>query len=375
MAKRMILMLIVMAAFIAAIGIVKYKQIQTAVAQAATFAPPPEAVTTIVASEERWLPTLNAIGSVVAVHGVVVSADLPGVVQKITFSSGQSVKAGDVLVRLDVGQEQSQLSAADARHRLSELNLARVGGLREKGVTSRAEFDAASAEQEENQANVGEIRATISRKIITAPFAGILGIRQVNLGQYLKSGDPIVALQSLDPIYVNFSVPQHDLAQASAGREVTVTSEDMPGTSFTGKITAVESLVDEATRNLLVQATFENPRLALKPGMFVDVRVDLDKAEPVITLPASAINYAPYGDSVYIVEEQKNEKGEPRLVVRQQFVKIGSSRGDQLAILSGIKPGEQVVTSGTFKLRNGAAVQVNNDVQPSNNPAPRPENN
>ena len=278
-------------------------------------------------------------------------------------------------MRLETGQELAQLAAAEARLRLSELNLARITGLREEGVTSRAEFDAASAEQEQSQAVQEEIHAVIGRKTIQAPFSGILGLRQVNQGQYLKSGDPIVALQSLNPIYVNFSVPQHDLALARAGREVTVTSEDMPGEGFTGRITAVDSIVEEATRNLQVQATFANPAFKLKPGMFVDVRVNLDAAEPVITLPASAINYAPYGDSVFIVEEMKNEDREVYLGVRQQFVKIGDSRGDQLAILSGIKPGEQVVTSGAFKLRNGAAVQVNNDVQPANDSTPRPENN
>ncbi|HEY3174192.1 MAG TPA: efflux RND transporter periplasmic adaptor subunit [Candidatus Polarisedimenticolia bacterium] len=375
MAKRMILMLLVMAAFIVSIGLVKYQQIQTAVAQAASFQPPPEAVTTIVAQQERWQPTINAIGTVVAVHGVMVSADLPGVVERISFQSGQKVRAGEVLLRLDTSQEQAQLAAVEARHKLSALNLSRMSGLLAKGVTSRAEYDTAAAEQEQGQAAVGETRATIGRKTIVAPFTGILGIRQVNLGQYLKSGDPIVPLQSLDPIYVNFSVPQQDLAQARVGREVTVTADDTPVVSFAGRITAVDSIVDEATRNVQVQATFENSELRLRPGMFVEAQVSLERGEPVITLPASAISYAPYGNSVFIVEQVKGPKGETYLGVRQQFVKLGGMRGDQVAVLSGVKPGEEVVSSGVFKLRNGMAVQVNNDVQPSNDPAPRPEDN
>src|SRR5215475_9846281 len=208
MAKRMILMLVAVGVFLAAIGLLKYFQIQTAIAQASTFQPPPEAVTTTTVQKEAWRPTIKAIGTVAPVQGVTVSADLPGVVEKISFESGQRVRAGQTLLMLDTSQEEAQLAAAVAKHRLAELNLARMKGLLDKGVTSRAEFDTASAEQEQGEANVSEMRATIGRKTVRAPFSGILGIRQVNLGQYLKSGDPIVPLQSLDPIYVNFSVPQ-----------------------------------------------------------------------------------------------------------------------------------------------------------------------
>ncbi|HET6372845.1 MAG TPA: efflux RND transporter periplasmic adaptor subunit [Candidatus Polarisedimenticolia bacterium] len=375
MAKRMILMLLVMAAFIAAIGLTKYRQIQTAVAQAASFQPPPEAVTTIVAREETWQPTLKAIGTVAAVHGVVVSADLPGVVRSISFESGQKVRQGASLVRLDTSQEQSQLQAAEARLKLAELHLARIRGLLDKGVASPAEFDTAVALQEQGRADAGEIRATIGRKTIEAPFPGILGIRQVNMGQYLKSGDGIVSLQSLDPIYVNFSVPQQELPNVGVGRDVTLAADDAGGPGLSGRITAIESTVDEATRNVEIQATFENTDGALRPGMFVNVQVHLERKDPVITVPASSISYAPYGDSVFIVEQVKSPQGKEVLGVRQQFVKVGGTRGDQIAILSGVKPGEQVVTSGVFKLRNGAAVQVNNDVQPSNDPSPKPEDN
>src|SRR5262245_53860763 len=258
MRKRMILMLATIAVFLGAIGLVKFRQIQGAIAQASAFQPPPEAVTTIVAEQETWPSTLHAIGTVVAVHGVTVSADLPGIVEKIRFDSGRTVGAGDVLVELDTSQERAQLAAAEAQRDLANINLERVRGLREKGVTSQAEFDRASAEAKQAEARVGEIGATIERKTIRAPFAGILGIRQVNLGQYLSGGDPVVPLQTLHPIYVNFAVPQQEVAALVVGAEVLLTLEGKPGVEFPGKITAINSIVDEATRNVQVQATFAN---------------------------------------------------------------------------------------------------------------------
>jgi membrane fusion protein (multidrug efflux system) len=217
---------------------------------------------------------------------------------------------------------------------------------------------------------VGEIRATIERKTIRAPFSGILGIRQVNLGQYLSPGDPVASLQALNPIYVNFGVPQQDAAHLRLGRIIRVTAGDR---EFTGRITAVDSLVNEATRNVQVQATLANPQGALRPGMFVQADVNVGADRSVVVVPASAISYAPYGDSVFIVGDMKDENGRSYRGVRQEFVKLGGSRGDQVAIVSGVKPGEEVVTSGVFKLRNGAAVFVNNAVRPGNNPAPKPE--
>ena len=375
MAKRMVIMLLVVGAFVATIGFVKYRQIQGAMAQSGSYQPPPEAVTTVIAKQEDWQGSLGAIGSVTAVQGVVVSADLPGVVQKISFGSGDRVIAGAVLVQLDTRQEEAQLAAAQAKLDLAKMNLERIRGLREQGINSQTDYDTAVAEQKSAEGNVGEIRATIERKTIRAPFAGILGIRQVNLGQYLKSGDPIVPLQSLDPIYVNFDVPQQDLSRLRPGVEVRVTVEGTPGDEHTGKITAIDSVIDESTRNVHVQATLENPKGRLRPGMFVTARALLDARDSVIALPASAISYAPYGDSVFIVEDVKGPKGQTYRGVRQQFVKIGGARGDQVAVLSGLTAGAEVVTSGVFKLRNGAAVAVNNATQPSNNPAPKPEDN
>jgi membrane fusion protein (multidrug efflux system) len=390
MAKRMILMLAVTAALIAALGFVKFKQIQVAMAQGGAFQPPPEAVTTIVAKEEAWPATLNAIGTMAAVQGVLVSADLPGTVDRIAFDSGRAVRQGDVLAQLDTRQERAQLAAVEAQRELARLNFERMQGLLKENVISRAEFDRATAEQRGTEARVGEIRAAIDRKTIRAPFSGILGIRQVNLGQYLAGGDPLVSLQSLNPIYVNFGVPQQDAGQVGRGRAVRVTAgppspsasagQPPPSASaaplvldFTGRVTAIDSIVDEKTRNVQVQATVANPDGTLRPGMFVQTEVVLGASRPVISVPASAISYAPFGDSVFVVTDLKDPSGKTYRGVRQQFVKVGGARGDQIAIVSGVKPGDEIVTSGVFKLRNGAAVQINNKVQPANNPAPKPQ--
>jgi membrane fusion protein (multidrug efflux system) len=373
MAKRMILMLTVTAAVIATLGFVKFQQIQTAIAEGAAFQPPPEAVTTIVAQEEEWPATLSAIGTVAAVRGVTVSADLPGTVDRISFESGRGVREGEVLVQLDTRQERAQLAAIEAQRDLARLNLNRMNDLLAQRVISQAEYDRAMAEHKETDARVGEITAAIQRKTIRAPFSGMLGIRQVNLGQYLAPGDPVVALQSLNPIYVNFGVPQQEASQARAGREVRVTAADLGGTAFTGRISALDAVVDAATRNVQVQATIPNVDGKLRPGMFVQTEVLLGASRTVVALPAPAISYAPYGDSVFVVTDMKGENGQTYRGVRQQVVKLGGSRGDQVAVISGIKPGDEVVTSGVFKLRNGAAVVVNNKVRPANSKAPRPE--
>ncbi|HSE64616.1 MAG TPA: efflux RND transporter periplasmic adaptor subunit [Thermoanaerobaculia bacterium] len=373
MKKRMILTLLGVAVFIAAIAFVKIRQVQAAIAQHSSFQPPPEAITTVRATPERWPATVEAIGTVEAVHGVTVAADLPGLVAQIQFDSGRKVRAGEVLVRLDTRQEQAQLAAAEAHRNLATVNFERMKGLRDQGITSQADFDRAAAEHKQAVAQTGETRAAIGRKTIRAPFSGVLGIRQVNLGQYLKPGDPIVELQSLDPVYVNFDVPQQQLSELPIGAEVHVTAQGIEKSAATGRITAVNSVVDEATRNVQVQATLPNPDGKLRPGMFVEAQVVLGAGAPVVAVPASAINYAPYGNSVFIVEPMKGPDGKPYTGVRQQFVKLGGTRGDQVAVVSGVKPGQELVTSGVFKLRSGAAVVVNNKIQPSNNPAPKPE--
>jgi membrane fusion protein, multidrug efflux system len=375
MLKRMIVMLTATVAIVAGLGFVKFKQVQTAIAQGAAFQPPPEAVTTIVASEERWPSTLTAIGTVAAVRGVTVSADLPGVVERIAIESGQAIREGEVLAVLDTRQERAQLAAAEAQRDLARLNYERMRGLLDERVISQAEFDRAQADQRQADARVGEIRAAIERKTIKAPFSGMLGIRHVNLGQYLSGGDALVTLQSLNPIYVNFAVPQQAIAQVRAGRSVRVTVEGLDGVEFNGPITAIDSIVDETTRNVQAQATLANPGAKLRPGMFVQAAVAVGSgSDTVVSLPASAVQHAPYGDSVFVVADLKDPKGATYRGVRQQFVKLGGARGDQIGIVSGVKAGDEVVSSGVFKLRNGAAVLINNKVRPGNNPSPKPEN-
>jgi membrane fusion protein, multidrug efflux system len=373
MRKRMVIMLSVMGLLIVGLGMMKFLQIRAAIAAGASWQPPPEAVTTIVAQQEEWPSTLSAIGTAQAVNGVMVSADLPGLVSSINFESGRQVQAGQVLVQLDVSQEKAQLAAAEASRDLAKLDLKRSAQLLEKGVVAQAEYDRVAATAAEDEAKVGEIRATIGRKQIRAPFSGTLGIRQVNRGQYLSGGAPVVELQSMDPIYVNFSLPQQEVSALRIGEDVKVAMDSVASAHLMGKITAINSVIDEATRNVQVQATLRNPSAKLRPGMFVNVEVVEGVSLPVIALPASAINYAPYGNSVFVVEDMKSPKGAKYRGVRQQFVKLGPGRGDQVAVIEGLRPGDVVVTTGVFKLRNGAAVYVDNKVLPANDPAAKPE--
>jgi membrane fusion protein, multidrug efflux system len=374
MIKRILITILIAAAVIAGLGYFKLRQVQAAVKQF-SFQPPPEAVTTIKAAQQTWPTSTEVVGTMAAVHGVTVSADLPGTVDKISFESGRFVNQGDVLVELDTRQERAQLAAMEAQRDLAKINYGRMRQLVDEGVISRSDYDKASADQRKGDANVDEVKAAIQRKTIRAPFSGVLGIRQVNLGQYLAAGNAIVPLQSLDPIYVNFNVPQQLLGQLKVGQQVHLSTNDLAGLKFSGRVNALDSVVDPATRNIQVQATVSNPNGKLHPGMFVQVEVGVGANRPVLALPASAINYAPFGDSVYIVTDMQKPDGSAYKGVRQQFVKVDGARGDLVGVVSGLKPGEEVVTSGVFKLRNGAAVAVNNKVQPSSSPAPTPEDN
>jgi membrane fusion protein, multidrug efflux system len=356
-----------------ALGGVKFFQVRKAVAQYASFSPPPQAVTSLIAKEEEWIPSLKAVGSTAAVQGVTVSTDEPGIVQQIDFESGQAVRQGDLLVQLEVSQEQAQLRSAEAQMRLAGANLARQQNLLKSRVSSQADFDTTRAQYDQAVARVEEVKALINKKTIRAPFSGVLGIRAVNLGQYLQSGAQVAPLQSLDPIYVNFWLPQQFIGQVDAGRQVVVQADGLPDVEFEGKINAVDAVVDEATRNVRVQATLPNPKGLLRPGMFVNTEVPLANKSSHVVLPVTAIQFAPYGDMVYIIEDMKGPDGKTYRGARQQVVKVGESRGDRVAILSGVNPGEEVVTSGVFKLRPRAHVQVNNNIQPQNSDAPRPE--
>lgn len=370
----MFLTLGVTLAIVATLGFVKFKQIQAAIAQGEAYRPPPEAVTTVVARQQTWRTTSNAIGTVEAVQGVTVSADLPGTVDAIRFESGEPVRAGDVLVELDTRQERARLAAVEARRDLARVDFGRMKGLLEERVVSRAEYDKATATERQAEAEVAETEAAIDRKTIRAPFAGVLGLRQIDLGQYLSAGEPVVSLQSLDPIYVTFGLPQQSVGQVRIGRRVSVSSDDLSGATLTGRVTALDSVVDQTTRNVKVQVTLDNPGGRLRPGMFVQVEIATGTSRSVVPLPASAISYAPYGNSVFVVTDLDGPDGQTYRGVRQQFVSLGGARGDQVAVVSGVKPGEEVVTSGVFKLRNGVAVLVNNRVRPANDPAARPEN-
>jgi len=374
MAKRMIIVLLLMAGLIGGLGFIKYRQVESAIAAGASFSIPPTSVTTVIAKRETWPSTLSVIGTAAAIEGVTVGADLPGTVDKIHFESGQAVHEGDILVELDIRQERAQLANIEAQRDLAKVQYGRAEELSKAGVISKSDYDNAASQQKATEAQVNEIKASIARKTIHAPFTGILGLRQISLGQYLAAGQAIVSLQSVNPIYVNFGVPQQDTPKMKIGRSVRVTSTDLPGIGFPGKITALDSVINEQTRNIQIQATLANPGGKLRPGQFLEVELTLDQPRSVIPLPASAINYAPSGDSVFVVGDIKDEKtGKTYKGVRQQIVKIEGSRGDQVAIISGLNPGDEVVSAGAFRLRNAAPVEVNNSVQPSNSPKPNPE--
>ncbi len=372
MNKRMIQMLVAIVIVIAILGFIKFQQIQGAIAAGKSYSPPPETVTTVMAKVQDWPATLETVGSAAPVRGVTLSADLPGVVAQIEFTSGAHVREGQVLVALDARQERAQLASAEARRDLAKVNLERSTKLRDQQAIAQAEYDQIAALFKQADAQVHEIEAIIARKTIRAPFSGVTGIRQVNLGQYVQSADPIVPLQALDPMYVNFSVPQQQAAELRAGAKVYATADSGAAATFVGHVTTVDPVVTDATRNVQVQALFSNPRGLMRAGMYVTVKVLLGAKDAVVALPTSAINYAPYGNSVFIVEEIKGPTGKPYRGVRQQFVKLGRSQGDQVGVLDGLQSGQEVVTSGVFKLRTGAAVVVDNKVQPSNSLTPKP---
>lgn len=364
MKKRMLIMLVAVIIFIAVIGGYKMKQVRAGIAMMKQMTPPPTAVTTIVVGPVKWQPTLNAVGSLKAVNGVTVSTDLPGIVAEIKFQSGATVKKGDLLVRLDSQQEEAQLRSAEARRDLAKLIQERQQKLIVTGAVAKSSLDEAESMYRQAVAAVDEAQALIARKNITAAFDGQLGIRKVDLGQYLNVGAEIVQLESMDPIYVEFALPQQNLNEISIGKQIRIHAAGLDGEEFSGEITAIESRLDSSTRNFSIQGTVKNTEHKLKPGMFVNIKV-LMAEQTVISVPASSISYAPYGDSVFIVKDGK---------AMQQFVKLGESRGDQIAIVSGVKPSDEVVSSGVFKLRNSLPVQVDNSVQPGNETNPKPAN-
>ena len=374
MIKRIIITIVGLMVVVGILGGIKGLQIKRMIAQGKQFSPPPEPVTTAVARKETWESLLTAVGSLEAVQGVIVTAELSGKVERIGFEPGTKVKTGDLLVQQDISAENAQLRAAEANLTLAKIDLERKSKLLAQKTISRSEYDNAEAQYKQAAAQADNIRAAIKKKTIRAPFDGRLGIRLVNVGQVLKEGDAIVSLQLIDPIFVNFSLPQQQLAQVTSGLTVQVTTDALPGQVVAGKITAINPQVDAATRNIQMQATVANPEERLRPGMFVNVAVVLPARKDVLAIPATAVLYAPYSDSVFVVEEKKEEKnGQPGQVVRQKFVRLGEKKGDYVAIVSGLEEGDTVVSTGVFKLRNGQSVVVDNAVTPEFKLNPKPE--
>ncbi len=368
----MIIMVAAVIALVAGLAYVKYSQIKAGMAEGAKHAPPPPAVTTMVAKGQNWQPVLSAIGSLRAINGVDVSTDLAGIVTEIAFESGKPVKQGDLLVKLDTQQEEAQLKSAEAARDLAKLNLARQHDLLVKKAASQSDFDSATSTANQTEAAVDQVKALIARKTIHAPFTGVLGIRQVNIGQYLDVGKPIVTLQSQNPINVEFSLPQQYLDQIALGKKIHLKAAGITGKEFDGTITAINSKVDETTRNIQVEGTVANPDNQLRAGMFVDVKVLLPEKSGVLAIPSSAISYAPYGDSIFIVTDAKSPDGKPIKQVINQIVTLGPTRGDQVSIVKGLKEGDELVTSGVFKLHSNSPVTINNDVPPGNDANPNP---
>ena len=334
---------------------------------------PPTTVTSAEVKQENWPPLLSAVGSVSAVQGATISSELPGTVAEVGFESGAVVKKGALLVRFDTSAEEAQLRSADADTELAKADLERARDLANRKVISKAELDTAESKFKQKTAMTENMRAIIAKKTMQAPFDGIAGIRMVNVGQMVKAGDQIVPLQSLDPVYVDFALPQQRLAELSPGLEVNMHTDAFPARVFRGTLTAINSAVEVATRNVTLQATFPNADHKLKPGMFAKVDVVLPRKEPVLAIPATAIAYAPYGDSVFVIEKKKDEKsGKESQVIRQQFIRTGETRGDFVTVTQGLKPGETVVSSGVFKLRNGMPVVINNELAPKPELSPTP---
>jgi membrane fusion protein, multidrug efflux system len=334
---------------------------------------PPTTVSSATVKEEDWAPTLSAVGSLSAVQGAIIAAELGGVVSEIKFENGGVAKKGDVIMKLDASQEEALLRSSEAEAELARQDLERTRGLASEKVVSKAELDAAESKFNRLNAVVDQMRSSIRKKTLVAPFDGQLGIRQVNVGQMINAGQQVVPLTSLDSVFADFALPQQHLGQLKPGLEVHVTTDALPGRVFSGKVTAINSMVDSSTRNITLQATLENPDHALRPGMFAKAEVTLPEKHKTFVIPGSAISYAPFGDSVFVIDKQKDDKtGKESQVIRQQFVRVGEARGDFVAITQGLKAGEVVVGTGVFKLRNGMTVTVNNDLAPKPQINPNP---
>ena len=373
MRRKILLAVFIVLVVLGGLAGVKALQIRKLMAAGQDFSPPPESVSSALVREEKWQGTLTAIGSIMAVQGVTITPEIAGIIREITFEPGAVVSKGDLLVRLDTSLEEAQLRALQAQEELARLNIARERTLRSQNMVSQAELDSAEATLKQNQGNADAVRATIDKKTIRAPFAGRLGIRLVNLGQYIDTGKPIVSLQSLAPVYADFSLPQQELARLKTGMSVRVTTDTYPERKFDGTLTVINPDLDQSTRSVGLQATLANADQALRPGMFARVEVLLPEAQPVLVIPATSVLSAPYGDSVYVIESKPGKnKGKAQFVVRQQFIRTGQARGDFVSVETGLKAGERIASAGIFKLRNGMVVIESNDLAPKAEVAPRP---
>jgi membrane fusion protein (multidrug efflux system) len=351
---------------------IKAAQIRAMINAGKSFAPPPESVTSAKVQAAEWEASRAAVGTLVAVRGVTLASEVTGLVRRIGFDSGAFIRRGEVLVELDSSMEEAQLAAARADAELARSTLERSRTLRAADFSSAADLDASDARAKQTAANVGTLQATIAKKTIRAPFDGRIAIRQVELGQVVSPGTALASLQSIHPIYADFWLPQQALADLRPGMRSRLRTDVFPQQGWDGEVSTVNSEVDVATRNVRVRATFPNADGRLRPGMFANLEVISPEKQAVLAIPATAILYAPYGDSVFALEEKKDEAGNTALVARQKFIRAGERRGDMVAVVSGLQAGETIVSSGAFKLRNGSAVVVRNDLAPSAELAPKP---
>ena len=374
MKKKVFIALAGVLLLLGGLGSIKYLQINRMIAQGKEFAPPPTVVTAAPVRATQWEQRLTAVGSLEAVQGVTVTAELSGKVDAIAFAPGARVEAGDLLVQQDIASEKAQLRANEAALALKKADYERARELLDQKVVTRAAYDQALAEYKQAQAAIDNVRSVIAKKTIRAPFAGKLGIRRINLGQILEAGQPIVSLQALDPIFVNFALPQDQVTRLQPGLAVRIAVDALAGDLVEGRVTAINPEVDATTRNIRVQATVENRQERLRPGMFATVEVVLPRADPVLVIPVTAVLYAPYSDSVFVLESRAADGTEASLVLRQQFVRLGEKRGDFITVQGGLEADQRVVSTGVFKLRNGMQVTVDNTLAPDFQFSPRPEN-
>ena len=373
MTKRMLIMLACVLALVAVLALGFYLHIRQVIANSPK--PAPQTISTVKVEALEWQPELSAVGTLSAVRGVDVSSEIVGLVREVNFKSGMDVTAGDVLIQLNADSDIAQLRSFEAAAELAAVVLARDKAQLEDQAVSQAQVDSDTADLKSKRALAAQQAATVAKKTIRAPFSGKLGITTVNPGQFLNPGDKIVTLQTIDPIYIDFYLPQKQISGVSIGMVVNVASDAYAGQNFSGKITSISPKIDVATRNVQVQATIPNAKRRLLPGMSARVGVNSGDKKRYLTLPQTAITYNPYGSTVFVVKpgEQKDAKGDGQKVVQQVFVTTGETRGDQVAILKGLQESQEVVSSGQLKLQNGAPVLIDNTVQPANSPNPSPQ--